>query len=258
MGILASSTTAKEWVLINSPGWIRTCLTTGWFQVLLIVLGSIVIPAIVYCSIEYYEYRKKKTGYDILLYLMSNIGKVVEKKRKRFKSIREANLKSDSAIFRHITKPDEQIPQLCQALCLMMQFLTNENDVKSTLFYCKKGEIVKTMAVCGEDDLRAQLSDLNNHSLAKHVLDTGKFVLVNDTDKEPKFYKPMGCRTKAIYIHPIYEGGKILFLLSFSSPQRNTFNAEHISKYESIIEEFANRIMLEWHLFALLKQRNNG
>lgn len=258
MGVVASFTTVKEWILTNSPNWLKTCLTTGWCQILLIILGAIVIPSIVYCTIEYIGYRKKKTGYEILLHLMSNIGKVVEKKRHRFRDIRNCHLKSDATIFRKITKPDEQIPQLCQALCLMMQFMTNNEDVKSTLFHCKKGEIIETMAVCGEDELKAQLCDLNKHSLAKHVLVTGKPVLVNDTDGEENFYKPMGCKTKAIYIHPIYEGNEILFILSFSSQQKDVFNKKHMKKYEVIIEEFSNRIMLEWHLRALLRQNKNG
>lgn len=257
MGIVASSSTVKEFILDRSPGWLKTCLSTGWMQVLLILIGAIVIPLTIYYIIEYNEYRKRKTGYEILLYLISNIGKVVEKKRHRFRDIRNSNLKSDVAIFRRITKPVEQISQLCQSLCLMMQFLTNNKEVKSTLFRCKKGEIIETMAVCGEDELKARITELNKRSLAKQVLVSGKSIIASNVDNEVNFYKPKGCKTKSVYIHPIYEGDEVLFIVCFTSQQKNTFKKNDIRKYEDIIEEFSNRIMLEWHLLVLLKQNKN-
>lgn len=254
MGIVFSSSTAKSYILSESPKWLSNLLTTGWIQIVLIVIGAVLIPSFTYFIIEYCDQRKKKTGYGILLNLISNIDNVVQHKRQRFKTIKENKPKSDSVIFRKITQPIEQISCLCQALCFMMRFLTNDENIKSSIFCCCKGKIERCLAVCGEDTMRSNLSELNSRSLAKVVLEKGEPVLSNDVSKNEEFHKPRGCRTKSICIFPIYEGSQILFILCFSSCKKGTFNHEQLDKYEKIIEEFSDRIMLEWHLLELTQK----
>lgn len=137
MGLIISSTTAKHWILNHVFEGIKSLLTTGWIQIILIIIGSIVIPIIVFVIIEKIEFKNKKSGYDTLLYLMSNIDNVVEEKRQRYKIVKESNFKGDGTIFRNISKPKDQIKSLCKAFCLMMRFLTNDDGVKSSIFYCK-------------------------------------------------------------------------------------------------------------------------
>lgn len=255
MGIIISSSTIKTWILEVSPSFLENILTTGWIQFSTIIIATIIIPAYIYYLIEKKEYTKKKTGYEILLNLVSNIDNVVEKKRLRFKSIKENNLKSDSAIFRKITQPLQQISYICQALCHMMRFITNDENIKTAIFYCDNNQLEKLFAVCGEDNIKANIDDLNKHSLAKSVLTDGKPLIVNDTEKENKFHKPKGCRAKAISIFPIYEGNNIIFILCFSSHEKDIFNEDYMEQYEKIIDVFTSRIILEWHLFELLNSK---
>lgn len=103
----------KKWILQNVPEWLHYILVNGWIQILLIFLGTVVIPCIIYTLIEYSESRKRKSGYDILLWLITY--KAVKLKRQRLRKIRESNYKSDRTTFRNITKPELQIENLCEA-----------------------------------------------------------------------------------------------------------------------------------------------
>lgn len=257
MGVIISSTTAKDWILNHVSEDVKSLLTTGWMQIALIIIGSVVIPSVVFVIIERIEFKNKKFGYDTLLYLMSNIDNVVEEKRKRYKKVKELNFKSDGTIFRNISKPQDQIKSLCKAFCLMMRFLTNDDAVKSSIFYCKEMEIGEVLAVCGEDSIKSNLKKLNEKSLAKSVIEDGKAKIINDTDNDECFYKPKGCKAKSALALPVYDGDKLLFVVCFSSPQKGCFEEKKLERYEKIIEEISDRILLEWHLYELLKLGKN-
>lgn len=143
MGVILSSTQCKAWILSITPKRCATMFTHGLIQFIIIFLGTVIVPCIIYIFIEYLEFRRKKTGYEILLCLITNIDNVVKEKRARFRKIRENKFKSDQAIFRSITKPTEQIEHLCQAACFIMRLWTNDDDVKSAVFYCKNNKISK-------------------------------------------------------------------------------------------------------------------
>lgn len=253
MGIVLSSSAIKIWILNIVPEYARGLLKTGWIQFFLVVLFALIIPCLVYVLVEYLEFRNKKSGYDTLLYLMSNIDNVVKEKRQRFKEARNSNYKTEGTIFRNISKPRSQIKCLCQAFCLMMQFLTDDEMVKSSILYCKKSTIGDVLAVCGEDSIKCKIEELNNQSLAKEVVDTGKPIIINDTDKSAIFFKPKGCRAKSALALPIFDGNELVFVVCFSSPNKGCFKENRIAKYERIIEEISDRVLLEWHLHELLK-----
>lgn len=71
IGVILSSYSAKEWILHNIPEWLHNILVNGWIQFLLIIIGTVVIPCTIYSLIEYSEFRKRKSGYDILLWFIS-------------------------------------------------------------------------------------------------------------------------------------------------------------------------------------------
>lgn len=253
MGIILSSSATKTWIINNVPEWMRNLLLAGWFQVVLIILFGIIIPCLISGLIEYLEYKNKRTGYEILLCLMSNIDNAVKEKRQRYKEVRKSKYKTDSTIFRNISKPRDQIRSLCRAFCVMMQFLTNDEMVKSSILYCKNSKIGDVLAVCGEDSIKCQIEELNNKSLAKDVVEKGKSIIVNDTDKSELFFKPKGCRAKSALAMPVFDGNELLFVVCFSSPNKDCFKEKRIAKYEQIIEEISDRVLLEWHLHELLK-----
>ncbi len=257
MGIILSSSPMKKWILGITPEKVKELLTTEWFQVALVILFAIIVPCLVNGLIECLEYRNKKSGYDTLLYLMSNIDNVVKEKRQRYKEVRNSHYKTDGTIFRNISKPRNQIKSLCQAFCLMMQFLTNDEMVKSSIFYCKNSQIGEILAVCGEDSIKCKIEELNNTSLAKDVLEKGKAIIINDTDKSDKFFKPRGCKAKSALAIPVFDGDELIFVVCFSSPNKKCFKKKRIAKYERIIEEISDRVLLEWHLHELLKKGSN-
>lgn len=252
IGFVLSSSTVKRSLLYVLPDWLGNILVIWWVQFLIIIVAGLFVPmSIIYIN-EVSGYYKKKAGYEILLSLISHIDAVVEKKRLRFKGIKENSPKSDSAVFRKITKPDEQISVLCSSLCSMMRFLTNNNNVKSSLFLCRNGIINSVLAVCGEDEIKSSIEELNKNSLAKKALDEGRYILVEDTDNDESFYKPKGCNAKSAVVFPIFDGGRILFVLCFTSSQKNIFLLSDVRNYNAIIDEFKYRILLEWHLYELL------
>lgn len=253
MGIILSSSATKTWIINIVPERIRNLLLAGWFQVVLIILFGIIIPCLISGLIEYMKYKNKRTGYEILLCLMSNIDNAVKEKRQRFKEVRKSKYKTDSTIFRNISKPRDQIRSLCRAFCVMMQFLTNDEMVKSSILYCKNSKIGDVLAVCGEDSIKCQIEELNNKSLAKDVVEKGKSIIVNDTDKSELFFKPKGCRAKSALAMPVFDGNELLFVVCFSSPNKDCFKEKSIAKYEQIIGEISDRLLLEWHLHELLK-----
>lgn len=253
MGIILSSSATKTWIINNVPEWVKNLLLAEWFQVVLIILFAIIIPCLIYGLIEYLEYKNKRTGYDTLLCLMSNIDNAVKEKRQRYKEARNSKYKTDGTIFRNISKPRDQIKSLCRAFCLMMQFLTNDEMVKSSILYCKNSKIGDVLAVCGEDSIKCKIEELNNKSLAKDVVEKGKSIIINDTDKSELFYKPKGCRAKSALAMPVFDGNELVFVVCFSSPNKSCFKEKRIAKYERIIEEISDRVLLEWHLHELLK-----
>lgn len=257
IGLVLSSSTVKYWILKISPDWFTNILTIGWVQFLIIIFGGMIVPLFIFYKIELSEYNKKKTGYEILLRLISYIDDVVREKRIRFKDVKNNTLKSDSAIFRNITKPQEQISYLCSSLCLMMRYLTNDDYVKSSLIYCNNNKLDRVLAVCGEDEIKSSLQELNKKSLAKKSLDEGNCFLVEDTDKDDTFHKPKGCNAKSAIVFPIYDGARILFILCFTSSKKQVFLLPQIEKYKAIINEFEYRILLEWHLYELLRKNSD-
>lgn len=258
MGVILSSYSAKEWILHNIPEWLHNILINGWTQFLLIIIGTVAIPCAIYSLIEYSEFRKRRSGYDILLCLITNIDKAVKLKRQRFRRIRESNYKSDKTIFRSITRPDLQIENLCEAICFIMRLWTKDEEVKSTVFYCKNNKLANVLAVCGEDKIKPKIQELNNKSLAKYALQEGRSQIIDDVDQNEYFIKPYGCKAKSAFIIPIYDGGDAVFVICFTSPNTNCFDKNEMKRYEAVIEEISSRMMLEWHLYELLKQGENA
>ena len=251
IGVILSSYSAKKWILQNVPEWLHYILVNGRIQILLIFLGTVVIPCIIYTLIEYSEFRKRKSGYDILLWLITYIDKAVKLKRQRFRKIRESNYKSDRTIFRNITKPELQIENLCEAICVIMRLWTKDEEVKSTVFCCKNNELADVLAVCGEDKIKPKIQELNNKSLAKYALQERCLQIIDDVDKNDYFIKPYGCKAKSAFVIPIYDGGEAVFIICFTSPNINCFDKKEMKRYEIVIEEISSRMMLEWHLYEL-------
>lgn len=52
---------------------------------------------------------------------------------------------------------------------------------------------------------------------------------------------------------PVFDGDELVFVVCFSSPNKSCFKEKRIAKYERIIEEISDRVLLEWHLNELLK-----
>lgn len=258
IGVILSSHSAKVWILHIIPEWLHHILVNGWIQFILIIIGTVVIPCVIYSFIEYSEFRKKKSGYDILLCLITNIDNAVKLKRQRFRRIRENNYKSDKTIFRNITKPDLQIENLCEAICFIMRLWTNDEEVKSTVFYCKNNKLEDVLAICGEDRIKPKINELNNKSLAKYALQKRCSQIIDDVDKNDYFIKPYGCKAKSAFIIPIYDGGDAVFVICFTSPNTSCFDKSEIKRYEAVIDEISSRMMLEWHLYELLKQGENA
>lgn len=66
--------------------------------------------------------------------------------------------------------------------------------------YCKNSKIGDVLAVCGEDSIKCQIEELNNKSLAKDVVDNGKSIIVNDTDKSELFFKPKAVEPSRLWL----------------------------------------------------------
>lgn len=252
IGIVLSLPKAKEWIINHLPKDVGEFLKIGWIQLLLIFISTMIIPCLIYLLVELRNINGRRSGYDTLLCLMSNIDKVVESKRQRFKNARERNYKSDATIFRNITKPREQITSLCEAFCLMMRYLTNDYSVKSSIMLCVNSEISEILAVCGEDTVKCSVAQLNRSSLAKSALTQGRSQIVKNTKRSNVFNKPKGCKAKSALAVPIYDGDKIMFIICFSSVNLRCFKKKSLGIYEKIIEEISDRVLLEWHLYKLL------
>lgn len=183
---------------------------------------------------------------------------MVKEKRARFRKIRENKFKSDQAIFRSITKPTEQIEHLCQAACFIMRLWTNDDDVKSAVFYCKNNKIENILAICGEDKIKASVSELNEKSLAKKALQDTESQIVESIKNEELFIKPHGCKAQSAFVVPVYDGSEAVFVICFTSPNKQCFKIREKKRYEAVIDEISSRLMLEWHLFELLKQGSHA
>ena len=258
MGVILSSTQCKAWILSITPDKYATMFTHGLIQFLIIFLGTVIVPCIIYIIIEYLDFRRRKTGYEILLCLITNIDNVVKEKRARFRKIRENRFKSDQTIFRSITKPTEQIKHLCQAACFIMRLWTNDGDVKSAVFYCKNNKIENILAICGEDKIKASVSELNEKSLAKKALQDTESQIVESIENEELFIKPHGCKAQSAFVVPVYDGSEAVFVICFTSPNKQCFKIREKKRYEAVIDEISSRLMLEWHLFELLKQGSHA
>lgn len=254
IGVILSSSAVKQWILSHVSEWCRTLLVQGWVQFVLVIIGTLIIPCFIYIFIEYNKFQKHKSGYDILLWLITYIDDVVKQKRLRFQKIRENHYKSDQTIFRNITKPEFQLSCLCEALCLIMRYLTNDEEVKSAVFYCANNRLQDILAVCGEDKIKPKISELNKRSLAKYALEKRCSQIVSDTRNDDSFIKPYGCKAKSAFVMPIYNGSDAVFVICFTSPNIDTFNQKGLKKCEFVVEEISSRMILEWHLYELLKQ----
>ena len=69
-----------------------------------------------YLLIKYFEFRKRKPGYDILLWLITNID-VAVKLRKKYEII----IKIGKYHFYIITIPELQKEKFCEAICILMR-----------------------------------------------------------------------------------------------------------------------------------------
>lgn len=256
LGVVLSSSMAKTWILTNSPLFLKNLFCNGKFQLIIILVVCIAIPCIIIASIESSSFKKNKSGYDILLNLLNDIDDVVDEKRDRFKRVREEMPKSDATIFKSITKPLEQIAKQSKALCDVMRYMTNDL-LKSTTFYVNGNNIVRSLAVIGEGDIKPDINELNSKSIAREVIDSGKCILENNIEKaKHDFYAPKGSTIKSIFVYPVFEGKDIRFLLCFTSKNKDAFNNKDIDKYTTVISEFTKRMLLEWHLFHLVTHNN--
>ena len=257
LGIILSSARAKSFIYINSCETLQSLYKENWFQFVTIIIIAIFVPTILNYWIEYRKYRSQNNAYELLLNVITNLDNVVEYKRNRFRNVKKQHLRSAGAVFNNITRPGEQIIQICKALCIVMKKITKEDDLKSAIFYCKDNKVHSLMAVFGEDEIKVTIDQLNEKSIAKKCIAEGNPLIINDTEKESDFYKPQGCQAKSIFVVPIYDGAKIVFLISFSSTNKSCFDNKHLNLYNKIIEEYSSRILLEMHLLDLLKQTNH-
>ena len=60
MGVILSSTQCKAWILNITPKRCATIFTHGLIQFIIIFLGTVIVPCIIYIFIEYLEFRRKK------------------------------------------------------------------------------------------------------------------------------------------------------------------------------------------------------
>lgn len=274
--------TIKQWVCLpQNAKWVQLLLTAliptllsvfysyretqtylnslgVWLNLLIIFVVGLLLPILGNILYEKYSNDKKGKLNNAVLNVLSGIDIVVESKRKRFyEAISRVNRDN---VFHEITKPLEQINMLASALCNIVDSLSNTSRLKSCLILCNENGLESYLSVVGDDVPSISIEELNSkESLAKHVFNTGRSLYIENTDIDNNavFYKPQYCKTKSIYCHPIKVGRTVKLILCFSSWKPNMFDSNDMDLLETVINEFADRMLLECHLYTMIRNIQN-
>lgn len=229
-----------------------------WWNMGIIIVVGLFLPILGNIVYEKNVSGNKDNLHNAVVNVLSGIDNVVESKRKRFyEAIERVN--GENA-FREITKPVVQINMLASALCNIVSSISKDSRLKSTLILCNESGLESYLSVVGDDVPSIQIEELNsNESLAKHVFVTGRIVYIDNTsiDTNVVFYKPQYCKTKSIYCYPIKVGRIVKLILCFSSSKSGMFDTGNMEILESVIKEFADRMLLECHLYSMIRNIQN-
>jgi transcriptional regulator with GAF, ATPase, and Fis domain len=259
IGLVLSSNKAKAYILSVCNPSIQSFLTSGAFQLCVIIFFALLSTIVVYL-IERYNNKTREDGIDLLADILANISVVVDQKRTRFKETLEKQTGRNK--LKSIANPSSQIKWLCISLCSVMRTFTGDKNLKSSIVLCSNGDITDYLAICGEDAPKVNISELNENSIAKSALTSQTPIIIEDT-KENKslhdkyFYKPKACTIQSMCSFPVLVGDKVALIISFTSARPKTLRTDFIEVYKIIIKEFSDRILLEKYLLDLISKKNN-
>lgn len=173
-------------------------------------------------------------------------------------SIKEKNTHTEIEL-NDVIKPTEQMSKIFEGLMYIFKKLTNNDHIKVSIIECKEQKMHKYLYK-SDDDARTEISELNEkRSTAKQCCTKKRLVIYDSTAnliRRNWFYGDK-TRIKSIMSYPVMSGKKILFVISVTSKEENTFKEVERKKYELIFDQLSYRLMLESYLSSLLKKQND-
>ena len=246
---------------------------------LLIIVGAYLYVAFlkgVYAAIEHYSKPERELGRKECIAILQALDNVVSEKCRRFGDdlkITKKGAKHDAAsIFLSITRPDQQIALLVEAVRTVFSFLDETNALfRIGLLSVKEGKPTEWLAFSPTaHPPRTAASDLSAPgSCVSSAIRTKSIVVVQDIQKEIKKRTKGERRFMKGNTQPTDQGsqlcfpiihassGNVEYVLSIAGNKRDCLIEEHAELYAWILEHFVLRISLE-HNLVLLREMANG
>lgn len=217
-------------------------------EIVITILFFIIVPLV----ITIYNYYKQRSNIEMdneeLLNLIICIGDVVDEKTKRYYSYP----KKEGDVFLTYIRPDIQIAKLKTSLTAYYRTIYEDRTITSDFFYNDKGNLIYE---CKDEPTLTSIDVVNNsNSTAKTTLKQGKMIIIPDTTKKDvPFVVDKSYDIKSILCYPIFENGKIKYIICISSKNKGVFTKENREKYEFVLSEFEKRIKLETYIKPILE-----
>ena len=186
--------------------------------------------------------------------IMHGISTVVDNKKKRFHTSKNKDLGNSGAFFQDITQPELQIANICTTITNIFKSITEENNIKLTLISCKEKHLI-SYSYISDDSSSVNITELDSHNTtAREAMRKQKMFIIEDVDKikgRIPFWKTTNSKIKSLISYPICCGGNTVFVLCIAAKSAKTFKNDETKKYQFLLEEFSQRILLESYLLEI-------
>ena len=186
--------------------------------------------------------------------IMHGISTVVDSKKKRFHTFKNKNLGNSGAYFQEITQPEMQIANICTTVTNIFKSITDEDKIKLTLISCKEKHL-SSYSYMSDESSSVDILDLDIHnSTAREAMKKQKMFVIEDVDRitgKIPFWKAPNSKIKSLIAYPICCGASTVFVLCIAAKNARTFKKEETKKYNFLLEEFSQRILLESYLLEI-------
>lgn len=214
----------------------------------------LIIPFLIHNAKWFKDESALSKENEILIKILHGISLIVNNKKKRFFNSKNKNFENSLDYYLDITQPEIQIGGICDTITNLFKSITNEDSIKLTLISCKDNKL-DSYLVMPDENSSVNLDDLNNHkSTARHVMKNKKICIIEDVQnlkKSTPFWKSSNLKIKSLIAYPICCGSNTTFVMCISAKKINVFTNKDSDKYQFLLNEFSQRILLESYLLEI-------
>lgn len=247
---------------------------------LLIIIGAFIYVMIlksIYAAIEHYSKPERELGRKDFIAIISALNTVVSEKCRRFgddlKKYKASTNQDAVSIFFQITRPDQQIALLVEAVHTIFLYLDKTNALfRVGILSVKNGRAEEWLAFSpGSHPPRTSASELSvPSSCVSHAIKTKSIIVVQDiqhelskrTKIERRFMKgntqpsDQGSQLCFPIVHP--SSSTVEYVFTVTGNKKNCLIEEHAELYAWLLEHFVLRVILEHNLILLKEVANES